>query len=66
MTLYTFSYVIFLATLITALYMLFSITLPLPSIFISMLNASLSTPAFKLHIPLDNFLGSIGITVPGI
>jgi len=41
-------------------------TLPFLSISIEHDNVNLSSPAFKLQIPLDNSLGNIGITLPNI
>ena len=65
-TLYTLSYDIFFVTLITALNTSEPNTSPLLDINISTARDNLSSPAFKLQMPLDNCFGSIGITLPGI
>ena len=48
------------------LYMSDDTTIPFGFISIVHDNANLSCPAFKLHIPFDNSLGNIGITLPSI
>ena len=56
-------YVILSLVLITLSCIEWLTTFPLLSISIKQVKASLSTCGFNEHIPFDNFLGSIGITL---